>query len=87
MSLMKMERCSTFLNEGHVLKEKVCHKILFKIIIVTINGKKLRILVLMGIIIGKNLSKVGNNLNKVGNNLSKVGNNPKIRIPNLVCKP
>ena len=71
-----MERFSTFLNKGHGLKDKVCHKILFKIIIATINGKILKIFVLMGIIIGNNLSKVGSNPNKVGSNLNKVGNNP-----------
>ncbi len=47
------------LNEGHGLNGKVCHKILFKVIIVIINGK---ILVLVEIIIGNNPTKVGNNL-------------------------
>ena len=44
------------LNEGHGLKEKVCHTILLKVIIIKINGK---ILVLVAIIIGNNPSKVG----------------------------
>lgn len=69
---MKMERFSTFLNEGYGLKDRVCYKILFKIIIVTINGI-LKIVVLVELIIG--------------NNLNRVGSNPKIGIPNLVSKP
>ena len=76
-----------FLNEGHGLKDKVCHKIIFKVIIMTINGKILKILVLVEIIIGNSPSRVGNNLrrfgsnpNKVGSNLSMVGSKPKIGI-------
>ena len=42
------------LNKGHGIKDKVCHKILFKIIIVKINGTILKILVLVEIIIGNN---------------------------------
>ena len=64
-----------FLNEGHGLKDKVCHNILFKVIIVKINGKILKILILVEIIIGNNPTKVGKNLSKVGNNLSRVGSN------------
>ena len=96
-----MGKCSTLLNEGHGLKEKVCHKVLSKIIILAINGKIIKIMVLVGIVIGNNSNKVGKNLRKVGNNLSKVGsnlsrarnnlnrvgNNPKIGITNLVNKP
>lgn len=87
-----------YLSEVHGLKDKVCHKILFKVIIVTINGK---LLVLVEIITRKNLNKVGNNLSQVGSNLNKVGknlsqdgnnlirvgNSTKIGIPNLVSNP
>lgn len=90
------------LNEGHGHNNKVCHKILFKaIIIIIITGKNFRILVLVEIIVGNNPTKVGNNLSKVGSNLKKVdnnlsrvgsnlnrvGNTLRIEIPNLVSKP
>jgi hypothetical protein len=91
---MKMERCSIFLNGGHGPKDQICHKILSKIIIIIVNGKIIRILILVGIIISNNLKKVGNNLKKVGNNLSKAGNslskasiNLIIGITNLFKKP
>lgn len=64
-----------FLNEDHGLKDKVCHKILFKIIIVEINGIFFKILVLVEIIIGNNLSRVSSSLIRVGSRLSRVDNN------------
>ena len=52
---MKMKRFFKSLNEGHELKDKVCHKILFKviIIIIIINGKIFKIPILVEIIVDR----------------------------------
>ena len=92
--MTKIEKYSMLLKDGYWLKDKVFHKILFKVIIIIINGKKFKKLVLVEIIVGHNPSKVGNNASRVGNNLgrvgsnlSRVGSNLKIGVPNLVNQP